>query len=150
MQTTKSYLFSLGSYCQSTGNCKKSVLPGIQDLGGGSLETQIFQVPLSSDSPLHQCPFIIFYFTLIPLSQLHSQTPQSYPVLFSDTIPFTIAGSPSGNIHRVLLCFHPQRTKHTLSAQDDLFQTKEKQQHERIKAESPGESAVCASPLKQG
>lgn len=113
-------------------------------------ETQIFQVPPSSDSQLQQCPFIIFYFTLIPLSQLHSQTPQSYPVLFPDTIPFTIAGSPSGNIHRVLLCFHPQRTKHALSAQDDLFQTKEKQQHERIKAESPGERAVCASPPKQG
>ena len=38
MQATKSYLFSLGSYSQSTGNCEKSVLPGIQDLGGGSLE----------------------------------------------------------------------------------------------------------------
>ena len=150
MQTTKSYLFSLGSYCQSTGNCEEFSPRNSRSGRWQFRETQIFQVPLSSDSPLHQCPFIIFYFTLIPLSQLHSQTPQSYPVLFSDTIPFTIAGSPSGNIHRVLLCFHPQRTKHALSAQDDLFQTKEKQQHERIKAESPGESAVCASPLKQG
>lgn len=84
-------------------------------------EAQVFWVPLSADSLLHQGPFIIFYFTLIPLSWLHSQTPQPYPVLFSDTIPFTIAGSPSGNIHRVLLCFHPQRTKHALSARDDFI-----------------------------
>lgn len=37
VQTTNPYLFSLGSYCQSTGNCKKRVLPGIRELGGGSL-----------------------------------------------------------------------------------------------------------------
>lgn len=36
VQTTKPHLFSLGSYCQSTGNCKKSFLPGIQEVGGGS------------------------------------------------------------------------------------------------------------------
>lgn len=30
--------FQLGSYCQNTGNCKKSVLPGMQGLGSGTLE----------------------------------------------------------------------------------------------------------------
>lgn len=87
---------------------------------------------------------------MIPLSQLHSQTLWSYPVLFSDTIPITIAGSPPGNDHRVLLCFHPQKTKCARSAPDDLFQTKEKQQHERIKVKSPEESTVCVSPWETG
>lgn len=36
VQIMKPHLFSLGSYCQSTGNCKTSVLPGIQEVGGGS------------------------------------------------------------------------------------------------------------------
>lgn len=73
-----------------------------------------------------------------------------YPVLFPDTVPCTIAGSPSGSDHRGLLCFHPQRTKQAPAARDDLSQTEEKQQHERIPAASPGVSTACTAPWAKG
>lgn len=76
-------LFSLGSYCQSTGNCKKSVLPGIQEVGGGSFgRHKYFRLRLKAPAvPIHY-----FYSTLIPLSPLHSQPRQR--ILFCSLTPF--------------------------------------------------------------
>lgn len=82
MQTTKPYSFSLGSFCQSTGNCKKSVLPGIQEVGGGSFGGQIFQVVTQGSSSAHSL-FLFHFDTIVPL---HSQPRRR--ILFCSLTPF--------------------------------------------------------------
>lgn len=146
VQTKKTYLCSLGSYRQSTGNWKKSVLSGIGDLGGGSLERHKYFRFLWALTHRYAAAHSLFFISLwyhCP-SYIHKHHNR---ILFCSLTPFPSQSQEAHQetFHRVLLCFHPQRTKHALSAQDDLFQTKEKQQRERIKAESPGESAVCGT-----
>lgn len=138
-----------GSHCSGTGNWKKAVLPGMQELGGGSLERHKYFGFLWAlthcCTKVHSLFFISLWYHCPGYIHKHRNR-----ILFCSLTPFpsqlqeahqeTFIGCCYVSIHREQnMHFQPEMT---------LFQTKEKQQHERITVESPGEDAVCASPLK--